>query len=258
MSKIWSIFARETKSYFLSPVAYVVAAGFTLFSSASFYYRASNFPKMIAEARDSGFLDTLKQNRINYFVLTPVLSDAGYVLMFLIPIITMRLWSEEKRTRTDELLLTSPISVFQMIIGKYIAGMVFVLTLLAITLVYTGFVFYYASPDYGVTFSSYLAVIFFISGAVAIGLFTSTLTENQIIASVTCLIIELTLATLQGVGESLDSVVWGNVISYTSWQQHMADLFDGVIRSGDLVFFVSMTVFWLFLAHQSIESTRWR
>jgi len=253
-----NIFAREVRSYFLSPVAYIVTAGFVVLASISFYFRASDFPRVLVAYRDSGLLEELKQNRINLLVLTPTLSDVGYILMFLIPVITMRLWAEEKRGHTDELLLTSPVSVSSVVMGKYLAGLLFVLVLVGITLVYTGFLFYYSAPDPGVTLSSYMALLLFVCSAVGIGLFTSTLTENQIVASVSCLMIELVLATMYGVGESVRSAKLGNIITYISWRRHMTDMFDGVIRSDDLVFFATMIFFWIFLAHQSVESSRWR
>jgi len=255
---MFSIFGREVKSYFLSPVAYVVTASFVLFASASFYYRAVAFPGMLGSAASSGFLDVLKQNRINYFVLSPMLNDVVFILMFLIPVMTMRLWSEEKRASTDELLLTSPISVSRIIIGKYLAGLLFVSVLLLLTFIHVGFLFYYASPDPGVTFASYAGLFLFIATAVAVGLFTSTLTANPIIASVVCLIIELILTTLYGVGYSIKSPDLGRAISYISWKYHMLDMSDGIIGSGDLIYFAGMIFIWLFLAYQSVESSRWR
>jgi len=258
VSKTLTIFVQEVKNYFLSPIAYIIAAGFVVFSGVSFYYRATNFPRTIAAAQSSGLLDMLKQNRINYFVITPMLSDVGYILMFLIPVITMRLWAEERRAHTDELLLTSPIGVGKIMLGKYLGGVLFVLALLCITLVYVAFLFHYSAPDPGVTISSYLALVLFIAAAVGIGLFTSTVTENQIVASVSCLIIELIFATFGGVAQSVKSVTLGKVLAYVSWREHMVNFFDGVIRSSDLLFFAGMIFLWVFLAYQSVESLRWR
>ena len=259
MKKIMAIFSRDVKSYFQSPVAYIVIAGFIVFSSISFYYRVTNYPEIITAAQDNGILDEVKQNRINYFVISPVLNDVGYILMFLIPIITMRLWSEEKRARTDELLLTSPLSVSTMVVGKYLAGMVFVLVLLFITLVHILFLFLvHSGPDVGVTVLSYVAMFLFAATAVGIGLFTSTLTENQIIASVSCLIAELVFATFGGVAGSVNSIILSKVLRYLSWQEHLSNFFDGVVMSGDLIFFSGMVFLWLFMAYQSVESSRWR
>lgn len=258
MNKTWAIFGKEVKLYFLSPVAYIIMAGFVLFSAASFYFRATGFPDMIVAARDSGLLDTVRQNRINYFVLGPVLSDASSILIFLIPLITMRLWAEEKRGSTDELLITSPVSVGKIVMGKYLAGLLFVLVLLAVTLVYTVFLFVYSAPDPGVTLSSYIALILFVAAGVGIGLFASSLTENQIVASVTCLIIELFFASMGGVATSVRPPLLSDILGYISWREHMMNFFDGVIRSGDVVYFITFTFLWLFLAYQSIESSRWR
>jgi len=258
VSKTWAIFGKEVKLYFLSPVAYIIMAGFILFSAASFYFRAVNFPDMVVAARDAGILQEIRQNRINYFVLGPVLSDVSNILIFLIPLITMRLWAEEKRGSTDELLLTSPLSVGKIVMGKYLSGLLFVLVLLAITLVYTVFLFVYSDPDPGVTISSYTALILFVAAGVGIGLFASSLTENQIVASVTCLILELLFASMGGVAVSIRSPLLSRVLGYVSWREHMMNFFDGVIRSGDLIYFATFIFLWLFLAYQSVESSRWR
>ncbi len=258
MNKTWAIFGKEVKLYFLSPVAYIIMAGFVLFSAASFYFRATNFPDMVVAARDSGILESIRENRINHFVLGPLLSDVSSILIFLIPLITMRLWAEEKRASTHELLITSPVSVGRIVVGKYLAGLLFVLVLLAITLVYTVFLFVYSAPDPGVTLSSYMALAFFVASGVGIGLFASSLTENQIVAGVTCLILELLFASLGGVATSIRSPLLSDILGYISWREHMMNFFDGVIRSGDVVYFITFIFLWLFLAYQSIESSRWR
>ena len=259
MSKMLAIFSRDLKSFFQGPVAYIVIAGFIIFSGLSFYYRVTNFREIIIAAQDSGVLDSIKQNRVNYFVISPMLGDVGYILMFLIPVITMKLWSEEKRARTDELLLTSPVPVSMVVLGKYLAGLVFVMVLLGITLVDVLFLFLvHSGVDAGVTTLSYFAIFLFAATTVGIGLFTSTLTENQVVSSVSCLIIELGFATFGGVAESVRSPAIAAVLGYLSWFDHLRNFFDGVMMSGDIIFFAGMIFLWIFFSYQSVESSRWR
>lgn len=258
MNKIWAIFVKEVHGYFLSPIAYVVMTGFTVLSGLSFYHLAVNFPQMLAAAHQNGSLEIIKQNRINYFIIAPLLSEVGLIFIFLIPILTMRLFSEEKKSRTDELLLTSPVTINQIVISKYLAGLFFALLLVLITAGYTGILFYYADPDPGATFTAFLSLILFVACGVAIGAFTSSLTENQIVASVSCLIIELLFASFGVASRSVNSEIIAGILSYISLQTHMRSFLDGVIMSEDIVYFFSFAFLFLFLTNRSVESSRWR
>lgn len=259
MRKTTAIFAKEVKNYFYSPIAYVVMTGFAVLSGISFYNRAVNFPQYINAAYQSGQLETIKQNRINFFLVGPMLLDIAFIMMFLVPVLTMRLFAEEKRMRTDELLLTSPVTVNQIVGAKYLAGLFFSLLVVLLTFIHIGVLYYYgASPDPGMTFTSCLALALFVASIVSVGVFTSSLTENQIVASVSCLIVELLFSTFQVAARSISNPYLSKILAYLSPQSHMKNLMDGVLITDDLLYFASFIFLFLFLTNRSIESSRWR
>jgi len=258
VNRIWAIFAKEIRSYFLSPIAYIVTAGFMVLSGLSFYFRAIYLNQVIQAAYENGELAVLKQNRINHFLIGPMLGDVGLILMFLMPVLTMRLFSEEKRQKTDELLLTSPLTVNQIVISKYLAGLFYAILLVLITLVYMVVLFHYSEPDAGMAVASYLSLVLFVACVVSLGVFTSSLTENQIVASVSCLILELIFATFGVASRSVGSPTISRILAYLSLQTHMKSFLDGVIMSEDLIYFVSFAFLFLFLTNRSVESSRWR
>lgn len=258
MNRIAAIFVKEVRNYFLSPIAYIVMTGFMVLSGLSFYYRAIFLNDMLQVAFESGELAVIKQNRINHYLIGPLLGDIGLILMFLVPVLTMRLFSEEKRQRTDELLLTSPLTVNQIVISKYLAGLFFTMLLVFSTMVFMGFLFHYSDPDPGATFTSYLSLTLFVACLVSLGVFTSSLTENQIVASVSCLILELLFATFGVAAKSIGATVLSRILGYLSLQTHMRSFLDGVIVSEDLIYFLSFAFLFLFLTNRSVESSRWR
>jgi ABC-2 type transport system permease protein len=259
VSRIWAIFSKEVRNYFLSPIAYVVMTGFMVLSGLSFYFHAVSFIDYVRQAQESGALEEIEQNRINFVLINSMMGDISVILLFLVPVLTMRLLSEEKRMRTDELLLTSPVTVNQIMIGKYLAGLFFSLIPVFATLIYIWLLYYYgAEPDSGMILTTYIGMTLYVAAAVSIGVFTSSLTENQIVASVACLILELLFATCGVASGLVDSPILSKFLAYLSNQYHVQSFMDGVLITGDITFFICFIFFFLFLTNRSIESSRWR
>src|SRR5439155_17935599 len=170
-----------------------------------------------------------------------------YTIMLLItPALTMRLLAEEQRTGTIELLLTSPVRDTELVVGKFVAGLGLVASMLALTVFYPILLSIYGSPDRAGIIGGYVGALLFGAAAVAVGLLTSALTSNQIVAAILCFAILLVLWAIDGLG-GLAGGTAGAVLSYVAMYSHFTDLSRGVINSQDVVYFLSITAAALFL-----------
>jgi len=194
---------------------------------------------------------------VDEWVVRNVLSNVSVVGLFLIPMITMRLFAEEKRTGTIELLMTSPITNIEIIVGKWLAALVLYLAMLALPLLSLLSLFAYGKPDWRPLAVGYLGLILQGGCLLAIGTFVSTCTKNQIVAGVAGFGICLLLWVLDWVS-SFDSSPIYRVISYVSVTSHYESFSKGVLDSKDAIYYLSMIVLGLFLTGRSMESMRWR
>jgi len=203
--------------------------------------------------------DVLSQMNLNEMVMTPLLYNMTIVLLLMVPLITMRLFAEEKKLKTEELLLTSPLSVNSVVLGKYLAGLVFFLVMLALTAVYPLVLFQYGSPppESGSILAGYLGLFFLGAAFIAVGLFASSLTENQIVAAVICFVALLLFFIVGWPAESMGTA-GGKVLEYLSLIDHFTDFSKGLIDSRHVVYFLSFILFALFITKRSVESMRWR
>ena len=258
MNKILAIFERELKSYFVSPVAYVVIALFVGLSGIFFYLMLSSFVQRCYE------MDLYVQQwqqmappmNVHEWVIRPFFGNISLFALMILPLITMKLFAEEKKTGTIELLQTSPITNFQLIVGKYAAALVLYLLTIAITFIYMLFLFAYGTPEIGQILSGYLGMVLLGSSYLAIGTLFSTLTDNQIIAAVSTIAIILIFWTLGWLSSFLDPGL-GAVMSQLSLIEHFDDFAKGVIDSKNIIFYLSFIIMNLFLSFVSIESARW-
>jgi len=177
--------------------------------------------------------------------------------LFLIPMITMRLFAEEKRSGTIELLATSPVRDLEIIVGKWLAAMMLYACLLLFTAINFAFLFKYGNPDWKPLLIAYLGLLLQAGALLAIGTFISTLTKNQIIAGAATFGVALLMFVLGWVGE-YESATWARVLSYLSINVHLESFNRGVLNSKDAIFYLSMIFFGLFLTARSLESLRWR
>jgi gliding motility-associated transport system permease protein len=253
-----AIAAREIRSYFVSPVAYVVLTGFLLLSGWFFFNLLARFSYLLqiygSAGRGGGELERLN---LNEFVISPLLHNLSVVLVILIPVISMRTFAEEKRLGTFELLLTSPLRVGEIVAGKFLGALVFVSLMLALTGIYPVLLLVYGNPEMGILLSGYLGLFLVAASFLSIGLLTSSLTENQIIAAVSCLVALLLLYVINWPADTSTPTI-GAVLHYLSVTEHFSEFVKGVVDSRAIVYFLSLIAAALFLTHRSVESLRWR
>ena len=256
MSPVGAIVRKELRSYFVSPIAYVVAGVFLVLLGLFLFlpvWAISN--QSLQMLRAQGNLPDLN---LNQYVLRPAFSNMEVVMLFVLPILTMRLFAEEKKLKTIELLYTSPVTITEIVIGKFVAAF----------LIFTGMIVLTASGILALSrvadfqwppiFTAYLGIILLGGVFLSIGLLSSALSENQIIAVVLSFGLLLILLLFDSIGQLLGDSPIGQVVTYLSPHGHFERMVRGLIDSKDLIFFAAATVFGLFLTHRVIESQRWR
>ncbi len=186
------------------------------------------------------------------------LSTMSVILLFVMPMLTMGLFSEEKKRGTIELLLTSPLTDLEVVLGKFFAGVTFFLILLLTTWIPTGFLYLYSSPASGPILTAYLGLLLYGLALIAIGLFISTLTENQLIAAVVSFGTIMVLWLVDVLANNADSTTGKAVLTYLSILSHLDDFMKGVLSTSHIIFYMSLMLVALFLTYRSIDSLRWR
>lgn len=258
MRNVFTIAGREFKSIFTSPIAYVVLTGFLLLGGWFFFNLVARFNLLVSlysSFQQMG--DASERLNLNEFVLAPLLQNLAVILVILVPMITMRTFAEEKRTGTYELLLTSPIGTGQIVLGKFIGVAGFITIMVGLTGIYGLILAAYGNPEVGVMVAGYLGLLLLALSFVAVGMFASSLTENQIIAAVTGLVMLLLLFVIAWPADSAGDAL-GGILRYLSVTEHFGEMVQGVVDTKSLVYFVSMVVGWMFLTQRSVESIRWR
>jgi ABC-2 type transport system permease protein len=254
MRNVFTICGKELKSYFTSPIAYLLMALFGLIFGYFFFSATIFFVNMGLRAQVGGQNQPMS---INDYVIAPLLGNASVVGLFLIPLISMRLFAEEKRTGTIELLMTSPLSDWQIILGKWLGAMAMYLCVLAISALNVGLLFFWGAPDWRPILTGYLGLILQGGTVLAIGTFISSTTRNQIIAGAATFAICLLLWVLSWVS-SYNDAGWAAAIASCSILTHFEPFSKGIIDTKDLVFYISAIFLGLFMTARSLESLRWR
>ena len=257
MKNILAIAAKDIRSQFVSPIAYVVLTGFLLLGGWFFFNLLARFSFLLQLYLSFRNPDAMQRLNLNEFVIAPLLHNLSVVLVILVPVITMRSFAEEKRSGTYELLMTSPLTITQIVLGKFLGAFVFVLVMVLLTGVYPLILVLYGNPEPGVILAGLLALLLLATAFVSVGLLTSSFTENQIIAAVTCLVALLLLYVISWPAETAGATL-GAVLKYVSLTEHFGEMVKGVIDTRDLVYFLSITILALFLTQRSVESLRWR
>jgi ABC-2 type transport system permease protein len=254
MSNVLTIFRKELNSYFNSPIAYLVMAFFGLIAGYFFYVYVAIFVSRSMEAQMGGRGMPMD---VNEWVIRPLLSNLSVIGLFMIPMITMRLFAEEKRSGTIELLATSPIRDIEVILGKWLAAVVLYASVLAISGLSVATLYLYGKPDLAPILTGYLGLLLQGGALLAIGTFISTTTKNQIIAAFATFAVCLLLWVLDWVS-SFETAAWAKVIAYMSVITHLDPFAKGVLDSKDIIFYLSVIFLGLFLTARSMESLRWR
>jgi ABC-2 type transport system permease protein len=254
MRNTWIICRKELRGYFVSPVGYFLLVMLAVIFGFFFWNALGYFVNMGIEAQMSG--EDFPMN-LNEQVVRPLLSNLNVIGLFLIPMITMRLFAEEKRSGTIELLATSPIRDFEIIVGKWLAAVLMYALMLLATVLDFIFLFKYGNPDWKPLAIGYLGLLLQAGGLLAIGTFISTLTKNQIIAGAGTFGVCLLLWVLSWVGQ-YESATWAQVLSYMAVTTHFESFSKGVLDSKDVIFDASVIFLGLFFTGRSMESLRWR
>ncbi len=256
MRNVLTIVRKELRAYFVSPIAYVVLTGFLLLGGWFFFNLLSRFNVLLSiyTQLQQGAADQLN---LNEFVIAPLMHNLSIVLVILVPMITMRAYAEEKKGGTYELLLTSPLRTGEIVLGKFLASFVFICIMLGLTGVYPAVLIAFGNPEIGVLLAGYLGLLLLATSFVAVGLLTSSFTENQIIAAVSGLVATLLLYIIGWPADTAGEVL-GPLLRYLSVTEHFAEMVNGLIDTQDLVYFASLILLSLFLTQRSVESLRWR
>ncbi len=254
MKNIWIICRKELKSYFSSPVAYILLVLYAVMFGYFFWNSLGAFVNMAMEAQMEG--EQFPMN-VNEQIVRPLLANVNVIGLLFIPLISMRLFSEEKRSGTIELLVTSPIRDIEIIVGKWLAAVLMYALMLGTTLLDFVFLFKYGNPDWKPLAIGYLGLMLQAGGLLAIGTFISSLTKNQIIAGAVTFGVCLMLYVLGWVSQ-YESATWAQVMSYMSVLTHFDSFSKGVIDTKDVIFDVTVIFLGLFFTARSMESLRWR
>ncbi|MBM3773829.1 MAG: ABC transporter [Acidobacteria bacterium] len=254
MKNILIISRKELKSYFASPIAYLLMAIFAVIFGFFFYSATAIF---VIRGMEGQMMGRSFPMDVNEWVIRPLLMNASVVGLFLIPMITMRLFAEEKRSGTMELLMTSPVRDLEIIWGKWLAALLMYACVLGISALNIAILYMYGKPDWKPIVIGYLGLLLQGGCLLAIGAFISTTTRNQIIAGGATFAASLLLWVLDWL-TAYEQAAWAKVVSYLSVVTHFEPFSKGVLDTKDVVFYLSMIFFGLFLTARSLESLRWR
>jgi ABC-2 type transport system permease protein len=254
VNNVLLICRKELKGYFASPIAYLLMAFFGLIFGFGFYTAARDFVRFSFQASMMGQSQPMS---VNEQIIRPLVGFASTIALFLVPMITMRLFAEEKRSGTIELLMTSPIKDIEIILGKWLGAMLLYLCILGMSVLNFGMLFIWGKPDWKPVLVAYLGLILQGGVLLAIGAFISTTTKNQIIAGGVTFFVCLLLWLLSWF-TAFDSGATASVVSYLSIVTHFENFGKGVLDMKDIVFYCSMIFFALFITARSMESLRWR
>ena len=253
--KIWAIFKKEMRLYFTSPVAWVVLtiflliAGYFFYSIFAFFTQASIQSAMNPQmGRDLNVTDS---------VMRPLFSNISVILLLLMPLVTMRLFAEERRSGTIELLLTYPVRDGAVLAGKYLAALGLYAIMIGLTLLYPAIVVYFARLEWGPVFTGYLGLLLMGATFIAVGVFASSLTENQIVAAITTFG-ALLIFWILGWSADYAGGTAGRVLQFLSILEHNDSFSKGVIDTKYVLYYLNFTVLALFLTLRSLEARRWK
>ncbi|MEO0037874.1 MAG: hypothetical protein RIQ59_1085 [Bacteroidota bacterium] len=238
-----SLLLREIKSFFGSPIGYLVIAIFLLLNGLFLWVFDGDYNIL-----NSGFAD-----------LSPFFTISPWILIFLIPAVTMRSFSDEMKQGTLELLLTKPISIWEIVIGKYLGAFALIIIAIIPTFIYVYVIYGLGMPagniDMGSTIGSYFGLVFLIFGYTAIGIFTSSLSENQIVSFIASVFLCFILYFgFQGIASQFKE--WQDLIAFFGMDYHFKSMSRGVIDTRDTIYFISITILFLSLTVYKLKSLK--
>ena len=256
MSNILAIAHKELKSYFASPIAYIVIGFFALLYGWFYAVMLQFFVRASLQMGQPGMGGPQSAN-VNEMMIRPLMQNVLILVLFIMPMVTMRTYAEEKRSGTIELLLTSPLTDAQIVLGKFLGAMGLYAVALAVTLIHMAILFIYGNPEWKPIATAYLGLFLFGGCFISVGMFISSLTKNQIIAGMATFGVFLFLWVINWIGSFTGPTVSG-VLDYLSVVNHADDFWKGVIDTTHLIYYVSFIAFGLFLTAKSVDTERWR
>jgi ABC-2 type transport system permease protein len=253
MRNILAIAGKELRGYFASPIGYTLVGFFALLFGWFFYTLVAFFERqsMQMAAGPGGALN------VNQMLISPLLANATVIMLLVFPLITMRTYAEEKRSGTIELLLTSPLTDFEIILGKFLGALGLFAAMLSVTLVHMALLFVYGSPEWKPIATGYLGLLLMGGSFLSLGLFISSLTKNQIVAGMITFSVFLLLWVINWVSSFVGPTAQ-TVLNYLSITEHFDDFSKGIIDTKHVVYYLSFITLGLFLTMKSVDSERWR
>jgi ABC-2 type transport system permease protein len=243
---------------FSTPVAWVLLAGYLLLTGFFFFVSLGIFLQQIQQIQAMQLFDYLSRLNLNSYVITPALGSCSFILLFVVPLVTMRVFAEERANGTFELLLTSPLTVWEIVLGKFGATVAFVALLVALSALFPALLFAYGDPEALQTLAGLIGLFAFGAALSAMGCFASILTRSQIIAALVSILGALLLYMLGFAAQLAPEGAPRAFLEYLSIGSHFDTMLGGLIRGQDLVYFAAFVLFFLALVRAVLESLRWR
>jgi ABC-2 type transport system permease protein len=251
---VLAIAIKEFRSYFASPIAYILIGLFSLLFGWFFYVFLMAFVQQSEQMMQFGGGGGAN---VNQMMIRGLFQNTAVIILFVMPMITMRTYSEEKRSGTIELLLTSPITDVEIILGKFLGALALYGAMLLVTMVYIAILFRIGNPEWRPIVAGYLGLLLMGGCFLSVGLFISSLTKNQIVAGFLTFATFLMFWIINWMGESSGPTT-RDVLNYLSITEHFDDFSRGIVDTKHLVYYLSFITFGLFLTAKSVDSERWR
>jgi ABC-2 type transport system permease protein len=256
MRNILAIAHKELRSYFASPIGYIVIGFFALLYGYFYVTMLNFFVRQSMQMAQFGGGGPQAMS-VNEVMIRPLLQNVTILILFLMPMVTMRSYAEEKRSGTIELLLTSPITDLEIILGKFLGALALWATALAVSLIHIAILFIYGTPEWKPILTAYLGLLLMGGCFISVGLLISSLTTNQIVAGMATFGVFLLLWIINWIG-SFSGPTVDRVTQYLSIIDHFDDFSKGVLDTSHLIYYISFISFGLFLTAKSVDSERWR
>ena len=254
MKKIWTIAWKDFRTYFTSPIAYIVIAGFLIIMGWMFFFNLSHFNLQSLQYKQYGMG---KGMSITDGIIRPLYGNMNVIFLFLVPFITMRLFAEEKKMQTIQLLMTSPIRLSEIVLGKFVSSYLLVATMLTLTLIYPIILYIFGNPDLGPLVTSYIGTLLLSGCYLGMGVLFSAMTENQIVAGALTFAAGLFFWLINWASQSVGQT-FADILDYLSLIQHYNNFSQGILETSDVLFYFSFIGVSLFLTHRVLDSYRWR
>jgi ABC-2 type transport system permease protein len=256
MSNMLAIAHKELRSYFASPIGYLVIGSFALVYGFFYVVMEEYFVRASLQMGQMGMGGPQTAN-VNEMMIRPLMQNVLILVLFITPMLTMRTFAEEKRSGTIELLLTSPLTDFQIVLGKFIGAMTLYAATLGVTLLHIALLFTVGTPEWKPIATAYLGIFLFGGCFISLGMFISSMTKNQIIAGTISFVAFLMLWIINWIG-SFSGPTVSALTSYLSVVDHIDDFWKGVLDTTHLIYYTSFIAVGLFLTAKAVDMERWR